>query len=657
MADVYRIGVSIAMSNGVSSVLKVIQRDMLGLHRTVNMTTLGFDRMKVAAAGAFAVAGGVAMLGVMGKLVHASEEYNRQLTLMKQAGMSAPSIAAARQAANTVSSQVAVSTPAGNMQLIRELRGVFGKTSEATAFLPDFAKTQAILQQVTGRSSPHDMQTLAKAIELRGDVLNAQGKIDPAAFRAGLNQALRTLVAAGGLISPTDLYSVMQQAGPMARMMSSQQFYDTMMPAIMEMGGRRAGTALTAIGRAVYGGIMPQRNAFELERLGLVDPSKVHVRRGGQITTDMGAFRGTDILDHQGLLAYVQKVLRPALEHAGYTTNKAQQAELYRLYPTETARRLISLFLQQAQTVLRDQRLRAVAHGIGSYDWLIESNLGMAHQAFTAQLSRIATDLGNTITPTVTRTLNLFAHGLAAVAHVIEANQPATRYLLLALGGIATALTVLGGLAIGAAAFASLATIGIGAGAIAAILGMAAALPVLVAAGIAFAPRIAAWVRMASDALAAAALNIGGFLSHLWTTITERLTRLASAVWDGIMGLAAKIADAIRAMLAHMLGFLSTPLTAQQKAQQGRLLGPQYGAPHDGFDESGRPVAKPQSYERFMPTVGQPHVTHVTVTLDGEVVGRAVSQHQGRAANAPSRGPTGWNLGIGLPPAGALVAI
>jgi hypothetical protein len=52
------------------------------------------------------------------------------------------------------------------------------------------------------------------------------------------------------------------------------------------------------------------------------------------------------------------------MDKAGITSSADEQKELYRLFPTETARRLIGLMLQQAETVRRDIALRAGAQGV-----------------------------------------------------------------------------------------------------------------------------------------------------------------------------------------------------------------------------------------------------------------------------------------------------
>ena len=60
--DPYRIAVAISLTNGISAALAVIQRDVLGLNKAVNLTSGGLNRMKVLVGGMAAVTVGAGML-------------------------------------------------------------------------------------------------------------------------------------------------------------------------------------------------------------------------------------------------------------------------------------------------------------------------------------------------------------------------------------------------------------------------------------------------------------------------------------------------------------------------------------------------------------------------------------------------------------------
>ncbi len=227
---------------------------------------------------------GTAVLRSMGRLVEAAKDLNHQLALMKSAGMPDLSIAAASATAWKVTGQVPGSTVSGNARSLREPRMILGTPDDAAAALPDFARAAGVL---SSKSQADAIEMLAQALELRGGITNpATGQISAAQFGTERNLALNAIIASGGLVDQRQLRDIMQTAGPMARMMEPATFYRLMMTAIMEMGGVQAGAALSAAGRQPYGGRTVVGNAVEMERLGVVEPSKVHMTRGGRVVTD-----------------------------------------------------------------------------------------------------------------------------------------------------------------------------------------------------------------------------------------------------------------------------------------------------------------------------------------------------------------------------------
>ncbi len=454
MADIYRIGVSLALTNGVSQVLGVMARDLLGFRGEIGKSQESLNRLKGVMLGVGAVMGGTAILGGMVKLVEHGEKLVHQQSLMAAAGMSVREQAEATATAYKASADVLGTTVDRNVAAVRELRGILGTTPDAIAAMPSFAKAGVVMHNVTGKDDEGSLQTLAKALELRGDVINPKsGKIDPALFKAGLDQAVKTIIASGGLITARDLMGVTKQAGPMARMMTAQQFYDTAFSAIMEMGGQRAGTALSAVGRAMYGGIMPKRNADEFARLNLLDMRHVKEGKGGSMRIDSGGFRGIDVLSKEGLLAYTERVLKPAMEKRGINTAQQQQIEMYRLFPTETSRRLIGLFLQQAETVRRDVNLRGQAQGVDAgYTNALANDPTAKMQAFKAAWENLLTSLGAPLVKPATDALVWVATEINKLTAIFAAHPDAVR----AIAGFTAAfggLLVLGG-AIQVAAFA-----------------------------------------------------------------------------------------------------------------------------------------------------------------------------------------------------------
>ncbi len=387
VAEVYHIGVAIAMSSNASEVLGVIARDLLGLGRQAKALESELGHVRTTALGAMIAIGNTAILRGMGRLIEAAKDLNHQLALMKSAGMPDFSIAAASATAWKVAGQVPGSTASGNARSLRELRLILGTPDEAAAALPDFARAAVVLSSVSGKSQADAIRMLAQALELRGGITNpATGQVSAAQFSTELNLALKAIIISAGLVDQQQLRDIMHTAGPMPRMIEPATFYRLMMTAIMDVGGVQAGTALSAAGRQLNGGIMQPRNKEEMERLGLVDPSKGHMTRG-RIVTDPHFLIGEDILNGPGgLFAWVQKILHPRLEKMllpdlkapglegvalAEALNQAEQAELYRVGSSQSFGSLLGFFLQQEQPMLRGQTLFEKAVGLAAYPQLM----------------------------------------------------------------------------------------------------------------------------------------------------------------------------------------------------------------------------------------------------------------------------------------------
>jgi hypothetical protein len=412
--DAYKIGVSIAMTNGISQVLTVIQRDLLGLNKAVDLTTGGFNRMKMAAVGFGAVVAGGAIAGGMIKLVEHGEKLVHQQYEMRRLGLSNAEVASATASAWQVATTVQGTNVSRNMEILREAKGAFGTLPEAQALLPDLAKAD-----VVQGGDDRGLQTIMKAIEIRGDIrYNKDGTLDVAYARAGLDAAMKFLAASGGQIDASTLKGLVTMAGPMAKMMEPAAFYRTMLTATEELQ-QKAGTSLSAAGRALYGGIMPGRNAIEMERLHLLNPAMVQ-GKGNNVKVEQGALTGFNILNGPGGLAeWADKVLRPAF-HADYlvqrrrypsmTETQYDQQELYRALPTETLRRLLGLFIQQAESVAKGAANFDHAQGLKGYDTAIATDPTTKMKAFTTAWDNLLTALGAPLVDTAYSMLGKVTH-------------------------------------------------------------------------------------------------------------------------------------------------------------------------------------------------------------------------------------------------------
>ncbi|QOF94199.1 hypothetical protein IFJ82_09565 [Novacetimonas hansenii] len=348
---------------------------------------------------------GILGADVLGKgldsLAAAGSKLLDQQIQMKNAGMTHLQIV--QETAEAYRSMAAVRGPdvAERLAGIRELRGVVGAGAsgndyrEINATLPDYLR----LKSMIGDRGAND---LFRAIEMQGAArYQADGSFDLGRFHRYEDSALRTLQAGGGNIRPEDLRNVMQTSAVTARGYDPEAFWNLMMTPILEMHGDRAGTALTAMSRAFYGGVMPERNARELERLGVFSGGSVkslpHMSRhqmadlkrqgytfgvgeGGAII-GRGATLGADELNNpnQGFFPWIKDVFGPLLQkdyqnriasHPGNTESfdAYVRDEMYKALPAETARRFGAMIVTQLTSVQRDQTLRELSPGFDAYN-------------------------------------------------------------------------------------------------------------------------------------------------------------------------------------------------------------------------------------------------------------------------------------------------
>jgi hypothetical protein len=122
MTNVYRIGVSLAMSSNSSAVLGVMARELLGIHGQVGHLQQGFSRLKVAIGGALAVGAGVGLLVGLGKLTVAGKELADQQAKMSAAGLSNKEVAEATAKAWNMSGTIMGARVHENLAAIGHLR-------------------------------------------------------------------------------------------------------------------------------------------------------------------------------------------------------------------------------------------------------------------------------------------------------------------------------------------------------------------------------------------------------------------------------------------------------------------------------------------------------------------------------------------------------
>ena len=486
-------------------------------------------------------------------LLEANGELQRQVNIYRLSGASAAAASAAKDAVYKSAIMVPDVGVAEQMKLYRELVGVTGDEKGSIQALPDAAKTMSVMGAITGRHSDEDMKRIFKFIELRGVAIDeATHKIDVTKFGSELNYATKAMVASQGLINSNDMLQFAKQAGPMAKGMSGDQLFSTMLASMEDMGGARSGTALTAVGRQFLGGIMTGNKADRLDELHLLN--KEGVDRSGAhaaITDPTKGIKGYEVLTKQGFGAFMDQIIRPALINAGITDRQAQNNELYRSLSTDTARRQVGLFLSgQEQVAMVAGRFKQAMGGTEGYDKIFGNgeDFQTSSKAFHEAIGTLKTALGDAAG--VAPMLMTFARAIATVADALK-DRPA---------------------------LASIATLG-GVGGSAALMGYGA-LKTVTGFGL---PAAATQLSAAAVALDAAALKIGG------ASVAADASKLAGAAGLGAFGIGGIVAGG--AVAYGGIGYLNAQEMLKQHGGNG--MDPATGLPLDSNPMSGMAPEKP----------------------------------------------------------------
>jgi hypothetical protein len=476
------------MTDNATQVLQALGRSLLGLNLKVADVEKGLNRVKIAALGLGGVIAGKEIIEGWAKMAEAGGKLQAAQIAMTNAGMT--HLEVVRETAEAYRSMSEVKGPdiVERINAIRELRGIVGAGAgghdyrEINALLPNYLK----VRELTGDKGGND---LFRAVEQQGGArFKPDGEFDQVRFDKYVDAGLRTLQAGGGNIKPRDLLNVMQMASVTARGMDPDAFWNMMMTPMLEMGGHRAGTALTAVSRAFYGGIMPERNARELDRLGLYNPGAIRhiphmtreeraelqkqgytIGKGGVVTVGSGALRGEKELNdpQQGVFPWINDILLPRLK-ADYRKNVATRPgntesfdaylrdEMYKALPTETARRFVALLTAQVTSVQRDNTMRSQAPGLSAYD--------IAQQGFDKQVenvkrswSSLMETLGLPAAKDGATILKAIAGGLDSITQWAAKHPDAAKDLERLALGISAVAAVSGGAAIAGVALGPLA--------------------------------------------------------------------------------------------------------------------------------------------------------------------------------------------------------
>jgi hypothetical protein len=627
MSSNYKVAVDIVLANGVSPVLAVISRDVLGVNSTVKQIENSFGRWTLAVGGVAAILGGTAILGALSKIADKGQELVHQQELMKIAGLDNQAIAQATAKAYEVSAKVQTSTISENLKHLRELRYAFGSMDVANASIFDVTKANTVLNSVRG-GGKDEVWELVKSLEQKGITTNA------AEFKSYVDTMTQAVIATGGRVTPQMFQSAFKY-GRTAMLGWDQEFITQILPRdiqAMATGGGGGGSGTGGPGNAlmtafqhIIGGQMSRQSAYVLNSLGLIDPTKIVHSKSGEISRVMpGGVKGSDLFGRNPY-EWVQQVLAPAvIARAGHDESKILEI-LGQAFRARTEGQKITEYLLQGRTFLgadspyeKDRALTLQAmKNAPAFAQLAGNDPLTITKAFHSQWEAMFESIGSAITPSKLEVMKSLTDVFTAVGQFAGAHPEGIKIAAEALAIIAGSLVVGGLVALGAA--------------IAPLVGVAGGIA-------AAATALGALVVLNWDSIKNGAATLWADLKNTAHMIFDPLVEVISSIF-------AKISNAIKWGLSWIPGIGSA---------NGTISGGAKGAFDGATTPSGVPKVLPQSFQgpageggallhraNWSPPqkTAQPVNVASQINLDGRLLAEAVADKLAEMLEHPTSAP------------------
>jgi hypothetical protein len=456
MADVYRVGVAIGMTDNATQVLQTLSRSILGVNMQAEKLEGGLNRAKVAAIGLTGVvAGGAAISGMM-KLVGAGKEFVHQQSLMMQAGLSHQEIAKGTAAAWAVTAGVIGSSTEKNIALVADLRNQLGTMKEAVAVLPQVAQMGVVLQNLTGQDQEKAGFTAIRFLDQRGAL------VDPNTHEISsghLIQQMRLLegIATGtrGRAGPDQLLAFQQYARLSGAALSDQGLIN-LAPIIAASGNASTvGTQLASVQQSLLGGSMTAASGKWLASLGLLDMNRVHVGKGGHLTVPLDALHGHSELQND-VVGWTRDYLRTALVGHGYTTTEQQNAAILNSHLMRTANGLFGEIIRNLPAFQRDAENINRAIGVDQYRVGQATDPTTKLNNFETSWHNLMTALGAPIVNDATGMIGRLTGVITTLTDAARKHPRAVADIELGVAGIAGLVALSGSMAVVGAALGPL---------------------------------------------------------------------------------------------------------------------------------------------------------------------------------------------------------
>lgn len=482
-----------------------------------------------------------------------------------------------------------------NMTLVSDAMAVFKDLHHAELAAPIMARMKFANQAVFGeggKANESKFMDMLKVIEFR------RGLSSPAEFETQVNFVQKVIAGSRNRVDATQLLAALKTGGVALSGRSNEAFYLGSEPLIQEFGGSRYGTAAMSI----YQNLVQARGTItaqqELYRLGLLDPSKVQFNQLGMLKKAMpGAFKGSSILENEGELALLEKVLLPAFAAKGINSEEDVIRELGMILGNRTGSGLMSRIFQQRETLKKQVGANSSAQDIGQLDAAARNTLAGKEIELHAKWRDVLKELGTTVLPIAIKAVEGLTSVVKGIVGFAREFPTLTKWLTIGFG-------VLSGI-VAAGGVMMMATAGFKA------LGLA----MVVSKGVG----IGSMLIQTAGGFGQVALALGA----VWGAI--QVIKLGAAAYELYKA-------------SHHEGVVLSA-ESQRRIAAGELNHP-------------APTVRTGPSDFMADRQARTANNSLVLNMDGRKVGEIVSGHQARAASRPQTGATSFDARLALGPAG-----
>lgn len=462
MADVYRVGVAIGMTDNATQALQALSRNILGVNLQAEKLVGGLSRANVAALGLTGVLAGGALLGSMTKLVGAGKEFVHQQSLMLQNGISQKQVAEASAAAWETAARVMGTSADKNLSVISTLYGQLGSMKEAIEVAPVMSRVGVVLHNLTNADQEKETESALKYLDDSGRATDPRtGKISSAQLMKGANLLSAIALETHGGVTPEKLLAFQTYART-AGMRLTDDGLLRMIPLInSSRSPSTVGTQLASLQQQLAGGVLTKAGAEWLEQIGVLDPKKVTEGRGGHMTFQRNAIRDQSLLGGDPV-TFVSSLVHNGLMHQVGKGMNAQLDEILRGHLRGTTLGLLAEIIRNSRQYEQEYVNLQKSKNVDQYKVAQETDPTTKLNNFETAWHNLLTALGAPIVNDATGMIGKLTGVITTLTDTARKHPRAVADIELGVAGIAGLVALSGSIAVAGAALGPLAS-GLGA--------------------------------------------------------------------------------------------------------------------------------------------------------------------------------------------------